>query len=440
MTALLDSDISSINLENKSPLVLDLFSGAGGLSEGFWKSDFNFISHIEADKYACDTLKTRYAYWKLKKAQKLEIYNRYLLQDINRDQLYLLAGIENSKDIINKRIADSTYDILVNEIMEKLQKEYKRNDVDVVIGGPPCQAYSVVGRSVMKQRVSLDERNYLYQYYLKFIKTFRPKIIVFENVKGLLSASNGKYYKDLIQGMKNSGYHVPDPKILNASDYGCLQNRERVILFGFNKQYFPKDIRYPILSKIDIKSFTINDLLEDLPVINNGEACNGKNKYILKSNKYLVSTGIRSNKDNILTHHVARIHNDRDLQIYDIAINKWFSESKNIKYDELPTNLKTHNNTTSFVDRFKVVKSNMNTCHTVLAHISKDGHYYIHPDRKQRRSLTVREAARIQSFPDNFYFEGPRTAVFTQIGNAVPPLMSAQIAKKVKELLNYDQG
>lgn len=107
-------------------------------------------------------------------------------------------------------------------------------------------------------------------------------------------------------------------------------------------------------------------------------------------------------------------------------------------YDELPEELKTHKNRRSFIDRFKVVEGDTNACHTMMAHISKDGHYFIHPDIKQARSISVREAARIQSFPDNYYFEGGRTSAFMQIGNAVPPLMAEAIAKGIKKLLKKD--
>ena len=120
--------------------------------------------------------------------------------------------------------------------------------------------------------------------------------------------------------------------------------------------------------------------------------------------------------------------------VYKYAINQWNTEGVRLKYPELPERLKTHKNTKSFLDRFKVVNGK-GISHTVVAHIAKDGHYYIHPDIQQCRSISVREAARIQSFPDDFYFEGSRTAAFTQIGNAVPPLMAFAIAQKIKELL-----
>ena len=136
-----------------------------------------------------------------------------------------------------------------------------------------------------------------------------------------------------------------------------------------------------------------------------------------------------------MTWHVARTHIERDRKIYREVIAAWFNEKKRIKYTDLPDELCTHRNRNAFLDRFKVVASDMPACHTMMAHISKDGHYFIHPDIEQARSITVREAARIQSFPDDFYFEGSRTAAFTQIGNAVPPLMAKGIAEKIKEML-----
>ena len=135
-----------------------------------------------------------------------------------------------------------------------------------------------------------------------------------------------------------------------------------------------------------------------------------------------------------VTQHVARPHNDRHLEIYKIAIDKWLNNRERLKYGDLPERLKTHKNQNSFVDRFKVVDIH-NYSHTILAHIAKDGHYDIYPSAEQVLSLSVREAARIQSFPDDYFFEGGRSAAFKQIGNAVPPLMALRIAEEIKRSL-----
>ena len=148
---------------------------------------------------------------------------------------------------------------------------------------------------------------------------------------------------------------------------------------------------------------------------------------------YLKENNIRMEED-VVTHHIARPNNDRDVTIYGMAIDA-YNRGEKISYDRLPDELKTHRNQTSFKDRFKVVEGNDEACHTVLAHLAKDGHYFIHPDRAQCRSITVREAARLQTFPDNFFFEGSRGEKFKQIGNAVPPMMAKAIAEEIKKQL-----
>src|SRR5690606_9759598 len=156
-----------------------------------------------------------------------------------------------------------------------------------------------------------------------------------------------------------------------------------------------------------------------------------KGKYRKQPSEYLKQFDL-SNGVDFYTQHISRPHNSNDLKIYKIAIQKWEDENKRLKYTDITEKLRTQKNTDSFLDRFKVVDGK-GISHTVVAHISKDGHYYIHPSINQCRSISVREAARIQSFPDNFFFEGSRTAAFSQIGNAVPPLLSLAIANGIKK-------
>lgn len=416
-------------------IVLDLFSGAGGLSEGFFRVGSNFVGHVEADQHACSTLKTRTAYWNLKKENKLNIYEDYLLKKISKKELLKNANVLESDDIINIAISDNTFDSITKKVHNNM-KIKKVKKVDLIIGGPPCQAYSVVGRARMKEKVKSDPRNFLYKYYVRFLEEFKPKMFIFENVPGILSASNGEHFSNIKKAIDKAGYHM-EPRELIASDYGVLQNRKRIIVVGWKKKKHKKRYLYPEFETI-INKYTVAEVLKDLPSAMPGERIEGQGLYKSTTNEYLISSNIRDESFNILTQHETRPHNERDRKIYKIAIEKWDNEKKKLNYKELAEEhpeLITHKNIDSFGNRFNVIKANEKASHTILAHMAMDGHYYIHPDIKQLRSLSIREAARLQSFPDDFYFEGPRTAIFRQIGNAVPPKMAEQIAKKIKELI-----
>ena len=217
--------------------------------------------------------------------------------------------------------------------------------------------------------------------------------------------------------------------MLDASDYGVLQERHRIILVGWRKE---KDLGYPVIEQ-KISSAVINDILNDLPKLKAGEIKNIA-EYRTSSNSYLQESGIRSEEDKFVTQNITRPVNDNDANIYAYSIKLWNKKHIRIKYTDLPKEYKTQKNEKSFLDRFKVVDG-QGFAHTVVAHLAKDGHYYIHPSLEDCRSISVREAARIQSFPDNYYFEGSRSSMFKQIGNAVPPLMANSIAESIKVLL-----
>ncbi|WP_079914811.1 DNA cytosine methyltransferase [Paenibacillus sp. 32352] len=410
---------------------IDLFAGAGGLSEGFIRQGFKPIAHIEMDKYAALTLKTRAAYHYLKNKDNLAVYKDYLFGKISRDDLYGHVPGSQTDAVINMEISDESIDYIFNEIDQSLMvMTSQKKSVDVLIGGPPCQAYSLVGRARDPYGKEKDPRNYLYRQYVKFLDRYKPRVFVFENVPGILNAAKGKLFEDIQAIMKEAGYNIA-AKTLNAADFGVLQQRKRVILIGWRKEL---DYEYPEFKKIS-HEYSVWDLLKDLPPLQPGTEKNYF--YTGEPSKYLSSFGIR-NEGDILTQHVARIHNENDRSIYEIAIDLWNNKRQRLKYTDLPEDLRTHNNLSSFLDRFKVVSGDLPYSHTVVAHIAKDGHYYIHPDKTQKRSLSVREAARLQSFPDNFFFEGPRTSIFTQIGNAVPPIMAEQIAKMIKLMINEE--
>jgi DNA (cytosine-5)-methyltransferase 1 len=411
---------------------IDLFAGAGGLSEGFIRAGYTPVAHIEMDEAACYTLKTRIAYHYLKSQNKYSVYIKYLKGEISRSELYTHVPSKLLNSVINQPIGPESNRDIYNRVENLLGK----GKIDLIIGGPPCQAYSLVGRARSDNGMEKDPRNYLYVQYAKYLERYKPKMFVFENVLGLKSAGSGKYLKNMENLFFEKGYSMKLFTV-EANNFGVLQNRRRIIIIGWESSLSPK---LPDLEQIKITSeFKVNDLLSDLPKVLAGQGIDKFTTYFGPTNKYLKNSQIRNGID-ILTQHVARQHTVQDKEIYRIAVNQWNNEGTRLDYNTLPDNLKTHANRTSFIDRFKVVAADKPYTHTVVAHISKDGHYYIHPDIEQNRSITVREAARLQSFPDDYYFEGVkegsnRTASFKQIGNAVPPLLSWCIAKILVKIL-----
>lgn len=408
---------------------IDLFAGAGGLSEGFIQAGFNPIAHVEMNEYAAKTLETRNAYHYLKYNNKLDVYKNYLLGNISRADFLKYIPASISKTVINKKMTKENLPSIFKTI-DGILKIKGITNVDVIVGGPPCQAYSLVGRaqnSHMETPMEEDPRNFLYKLYARFLKRYQPRMFVFENVKGIKSANDGAIWTNLQKYLKRVGYEI-ECREQNAYTFGVLQNRRRMIIVGWLKN---SGLKYPDFLEMKISAI-VNDLFVDLPKLQPGESSNKYSKS--KASEYVTKLGIRT-KEDVLTHQISRPNIERDIKIYKRAVALWNEGHKRLNYNDLPEELKTHKNRHSFVDRFKVVEGDEAYCHTVLAHLSKDGHYFIHPDIKQNRSITVREAARIQSFPDSYYFEGPRTAQFVQIGNAVPPLMSKGIALGIFEQL-----
>jgi DNA (cytosine-5)-methyltransferase 1 len=401
---------------------IDLFAGASALSEGFKQLNFNPVAHIEMDSDACLTIRTRQVYHYLKENGKLNVYYDYISGNISREFLYRQLPLDNGDTVINTEISDSSLKHIFKTI-EKNLKKLPNSELDLIVGGPPCQAYSLIGRHGVDWEN--DHRLKLYIQYGRFLKEFKPKAFIFENVPGIYSANYGSYFMHLKKYFRKLGYEIHD-RILNAKDYGVLQNRRRVIIVGWRKDI---QFSFPELKPI-VHNYTIEDIFSDLSPLTPGQVIN-KGKYLKEPSEYLKQFGL-SNGVDFYTQHISRPHNSNDLKIYKIAIQKWEKEKKRLKYTDIPVRLRTRKNTNSFLDRYKVVDGK-GISHTIVAHIAKDGHYYIHPSIKQCRSISVREAARIQSFPDDFYFEGSRTSVFRQIGNAVPPLLSLSIAKAIKK-------
>ena len=395
---------------DKNYTFIDLFAGCGGLSEGFYKCGYKALLHLEIDSVACETLKTRMKYY----------------------------GYDNKEIDDAVLCADITGENIIAEIDNRVKET-----VDIIIGGPPCQAFSSVGRAQSPDSMNNDPRNYLFENYLKILNHVKPKMFIFENVKGILTAKpkGVKIFERIIREMSET-YNVVDDAgvvLLNAADYGVPQIRERVILIGVRK-----DIDYINVNQIysDIRKtnsnddenlpdyFTVKDAIADLPKLLPGESAN---KVIAESkntkNAYLEKI---SNDSSLVYNHEARKHNAQDIERYRILSShkNWqLKDLQNVRPDLV------HHDPKHFSNRYTVQEWDK-PGKTVVAHLYKDGNLFIHPDPEQARTFTVREAARIQSFPDDFVFEGSRTQQYKQVGNAVPPLMAEAFAKTLKNYLD----
>ena len=392
---------------------------------------------------ACNTLKTRAAFHYLKEHNRLDIYENYLRnkhEGTDGSELWRQIPVDVTDRVIKETIGEDTMEPLI----ARLETLAAGAPIDIIIGGPPCQAYSFAGRAKMGVDVRRDPRNYLYRYYLKFIDHFSPKMFVFENVMGITTAQTAdmvKPFDDLKRIAYEMGYDVESHEQV-ASDYEVLQHRHRMIIVGWKREdekHNPTGYHYPELVKVTNKFKTRTDIFADLPERKNGDGRLCEIVHYtkpLEEMKYLEKTGIRG-VFNFTTQHVTRKNNERDREIYCIAIKAW-KHKKRLNYVTLPERLKTHKNTDSFLNRFSVVDPH-GCCHTVVAHIAKDGHYYIFPSENPSienvRSISVREAARLQSFPDNYIFFGTKDSVYQQIGNAVPPVLGRAVAEKVLEIL-----
>lgn len=327
--------------------------------------------------------------------------------------------------------------------LEKSAIFHKAN-VDFIIGGPPCQTFSVVGRSRMGEAAYDDKRNYLFRYYCDIVNHFQPQFFLFENVPGILTANNGMIFQMIKEDFENIGYRFVSgfcddlsdirKNILSAYNFGVPQKRKRFIFLGIRNGV---DLTYPAFDNIVYKNNTdeliTKKVIDDLPFLHTDEGQDyGMMPYSYNDNLSTYQEMMREDSEGVLNHRARPLNKWYDREIYKLAICN-AENSKILKYSELREALKTHKNQNHFNDRFKVHWW-FKIPHTIVAHIAKDGHYNIHPDINQLRSITVREAARIQFFPDNFKFEDSRTAQFVQVGNAVPPLMAKAFAKKIREM------
>jgi len=367
------------------------------------------------------------------------------------------SGIETYKKNFRETPKENIVcaDASKNNIVKKFQKEtsLKPGDVDIIIGGPPCQGFSTMGRikiaSLVKNgqrngrssdaRFIDDKRNHLYKSFIKFVKWFKPKAIVMENVLGMVSYKEGQVVKQIKEDFKRSGYPNVDWKVLNAVEYGVPQFRRRIFFVATKKGddiLWPSPTHLP-KSEFDRKSsgsdandyVTVSDAIGDLPALALPKE-GIRQKYSVRRYRKLPECEFQKwarGKGKTSHNNITRWHRKKDVEVFKNMKpgGRWSdlsdSDRKKIGYSDK-----------SFLDKWKRLPKNQPSW-TVVSHLHKDGYMYIHPT--QQRTISVREAARLQSFPDDFIFYGSRTAQFKQVGNAVPPLLAMAIAKNVKKMI-----
>jgi DNA (cytosine-5)-methyltransferase 1 len=439
---------------------IDLFAGAGGLSEGFIQAGgFKIVATIEKDHWACETQKTRHIFHHLKAENQLEDYWEYCrntssvkLIEPNRQKIY--AKHPELKEKIDHIVWKAEFgspsekhetcsaEKVIQHLKESLNY-HNVSDIDFILGGPPCQVYSIIGRNQRKRMripVENDPRNFLFEFYCEIVKEFHPQFFLFENVPGITSAKcmDGHIFEMIQERFDKIDYFFVAGKdeknihrnIHNALYFGVPQIRKRFIFMGIKKG---ANLEYPSFDEpqINREEFYTKNVISDLPCLRPEDGEDHKLiKYKDEAHSFYQSM-MREGSDGFMNHKARPLNKNYDKEIYKRAIQKAM-KGEQLDYSKLPKSLKKHKNERSFTDRFKVHWWH-EVPHTIVAHLAKDGHYNIHPDEKQLRSITVREAARIQSFLDNFRFEGPRTAQFIQVGNAVPPLMAKAFAEALKK-------
>lgn len=391
---------------------IDLFAGCGGLSEGFYKLGFKALAHVEIDKYCCETLRERMRY-------------------------YGYTEPEIEKSVIHQ-------DITNDEVLNQLHDAVNNQTVDLIIGGPPCQAYSSAGRARDFNGMKKDSRNFLFEHYVKILNEFLPKFFVFENVTGILTANvNNELIIDKVFAKLGENYKLADPSLLefNTAEFGVPQVRRRIIILGIRKDlpYSPEEV-YASIKKTHYiyepqsktsrlkKCVSVREAIGDLPTIPQGNKLKVMPFSYTIDNEFIKWVKADCHE---LYDHVCRTQNSKDTERFmEMARNKWtFDELLKNRPDLQHEKQRVFGN--SYVVQFWDAPSR-----TIIAHLCKDGNQFIHPDYNQGRSISVREAARLQSFPDDFHFYGAMTQQFKQIGNAVPPLFAYHIAISLKKFLS----
>lgn len=504
--------------KRKIPIV-DLFAGPGGLGEGFssvfgtnGERVFDVRVSIEKDPTAHQTLLLRSIFRSFPPGKVPDCYYDYVRGGITKSELFTHPSISEHA----QAAFEEARNVTLGEVPEKDVDQWIRDAIGnsdpwVLIGGPPCQAYSLAGRSRMRgmdpKAFEADSRHFLYKEYLRIIRKFGPAIFVMENVKGILSSTHGgspifgRILADLAKPGKGLEYDIrsfvapghgesiePQNFIMKSENFGLPQMRHRVILFGIRRDLASLD--HNIILPKSAGKVSVHQAISDLPPLRSRlskepdsfdswlqaigetprtlkrwrteirmeiedcmrEASAKASEHHSTGGRFVhgnygnavampahLRTWYRDSKLGGVSLHESRSHMRSDLHRYLFAscyATEFGFSPKLAQFPKalLPNHVNADADNAPFADRFRVQLGSLPST-TVVSHIAKDGHYYIHPDPSQCRSLTVREAARLQTFPDNYFFEGNKTQQYTQVGNAVPPYLAYQIAGVVSDFL-----
>jgi DNA (cytosine-5)-methyltransferase 1 len=517
-------------VKKKSFPVIDLFAGPGGLGEGFssltdtdGNSRFSLRVSIEKDEIAHRTLSLRALFRTFGRDHVPDSYYDYVRGNLSREEFLADRSIkEGSKQAASEARHAELGKTPVKDVDGWIRSALNGATEWALIGGPPCQAYSMAGRSrrrtVDPDGFENDEKHFLYKEYLRVIRKFSPSVFVMENVKGILTSKHeGNYIfdrilRDLAKPGNGVEYHIrsfstdgeadelnPADFLIFSERYGVPQTRHRVILFGIRSDVAERVAKRNVDSSRHVLTLAKEEIgtalaLSGLPALRSrlSRGVDSHENWLdalfsatdgLKSwrsdyrpeiesamkrairraqlhesfgakfieEKVMLDTGLPKvlrtwyhdpHLGGVLQHDT-RAHMQSDLHRYLFAAcyaNKRGFSPKLFDFPPklLPDHANVDDDDIPFPDRFRVQIADAPAT-TVVAHIAKDGHYYIHHDPSQVRSLTVREAARLQTFPDNYFFEGNRTQQYTQVGNAVPPWLARQIAQVVLNFLEDAQ-
>lgn len=382
--------------DSYKPNFIDFFAGAGGFSRGFINAGFNPVAAFDNNPRCVETLTGNFS----------DIGMNCQLRDLEK-----LSPAECKKIVRLKSF----------------------NQIDIVIGSPPCPGFSAAGRAKRKnlksslgriQCGSNSESNNLSKTFLKFVEKIKPAVFIFENVDAMENYEGGTFFTEILERISDINYE-PYSMVLNAVNYGVPQNRNRIFVAGVRK-----DIRGELLfpsKSTSLKMITVREAIGDLPVITNG-ACQSvieyKPKRVSPYSKKMRKKMYGAAK-NLVFDHITRNQNKQDLEAFSTL-------PQGGRYVDLKKKYKRYRDDI-FKDKYKKLFWNKPSW-TVTAHLEHDCYSHIHPARKPPRTISIREAARLQSFPDHHFFAGDIGNRFRQIGDAVPPLLAEAIARKLKKI------